>query len=258
MTAAWTPEGRQAGRVCVVTGAARGLGLAMAERLRAEGGIVAHWDLDGGQLDTVAGAPGFTGLIDTVDVSDSAQVDAAMARVRRELGPVHVLINNAGIAEPCDPWDVTDESWHRMMSINSDGAFWCIRAALPDMRAARSGKIISISSIAALHGRPTTHPAYATSKASLIGMTVSLAHNLAPFGICVNAICPSFIASEIHRSYPPDQLAQFSADIRLRPPGRGDERGRPADIAATAAFLASPDADFITGQYIEVNGGARP
>ncbi|MTD17100.1 SDR family oxidoreductase [Nakamurella sp. YIM 132087] len=259
MTApAVVPLRRLQGEVALVTGAARGLGRAIAERLHAEGALVAYWDVDGDRLAELSAGDGFEGLVDTVDITDSTAVTAGVARIRDQLGPVGVLVNNAGISAPCDPQDVTDESWRTMMAVNTDAAFWCVRACLPGMRAARRGKIVNISSIAALHGRPATHPAYATSKAALIGMTATLSHNLGPDGITVNAVCPGIIRTEIHESYTDEQLAVFFSDIPLVPAGRAGERGLPRDIAAAVAFLASPDADYITGQYLEVNGGARP
>lgn len=230
------------GRVAVVTGGARGLGRAIAERFTAEGAAVAVWDVS---------------VPEPVDVSDPVAVEKAAAAVRERLGPVDILVNNAGVAEPCPPWEVTDESWSRIMRINVDGAFWCIRAVLPDMRAAGRGKIVNIASIAALNGRPTTHPAYATSKAGLLGLTASLSHNLGADGICVDAICPGVIPTEIHESYTDEEIAAFTADIPLHPAGRGGPRGVPEDVAGAALYLAGPDSDYVTGVFLNVNGGAR-
>jgi NAD(P)-dependent dehydrogenase (short-subunit alcohol dehydrogenase family) len=228
------------GRVAVVTGGSRGLGRAIVDRFTAEGARVAVWDLS---------AP------EPVDITDSGAVEKAAARVRETLGPIDILVNNAGIAEPCPPWEVTDESWSRITGVNLDGAFWCVRACLPDMRAAGRGKIVNVASIAALHGRPSTHPAYAASKAGLLGLTASLSHNLGADGICVNAICPGVIPTEIHESFTEAELAAFTADIPLRPLGR--KRGVPEDVAGAALFLAGPDSDYVTGAFLNVNGGAR-
>ncbi|MBW0103460.1 SDR family NAD(P)-dependent oxidoreductase [Pseudonocardia sp. KRD291] len=236
------------GRVAVVTGGARGLGRAIAERFTAEGAAVAVWDL--GEADGVA-------LADQVDVSDPAAVEEAATRVRERLGPVAILVNNTGVAEACPPWEVTDSSWQRIMRTNVDGAFWCARACLPDMRAAGHGKIVNVASIAALHGRPSTHPAYAASKAGLLGLTASLSHNLGVDGICVNAICPGFIRTEIHDSFTDAQMESFTADIPLRPHGRGGAGGLPGDVAGAALYLAGPDSDYVTGVFLNVNGGAR-
>ncbi|MFR9806085.1 SDR family NAD(P)-dependent oxidoreductase [Pseudonocardia sp. RS010] len=233
------------GRVAVVTGGARGLGRAIVERFTAEGARVAAWDLSAEVEE------------DRVDVSDPVAVEKAAAGVRERLGPVDILVNNAGVAEPCPPWEVTDESWSRIMRINVDGAFWCIRACLPDMRAAGRGKIVNVASIAALNGRPSTHPAYAASKAGLLGLTATLSFTLGADGICVNAICPGLIPTEIHESFTAEQLAVFTADVPLRPHGRAGARGVPADVAGAALYLAGPDSDYVSGVFLNVNGGAR-
>lgn len=147
--------GRLDGRVAVVTGGARGLGRAIAARFAADGAAVALWDADGPRAARTAaeldGPARVVGL--AVDVADSAAVERAAAATREALGPIDTLVNNAGVAEAAAPWEVTDERWNRIMRINADGAFWCVRACLPDMRAARYGKIINLGSIAAEQGR---------------------------------------------------------------------------------------------------------
>ena len=191
-----------------------------------------------------------------VDVADSASVVAAADRTRAALGPVTVLVNNAGISEGADPWDVTDDDWHRMLAINADGTFWCIRAVLGDMRAARYGKIVNIGSLAAQQGRPATDPAYPASKGAVLGLTVSLAHNLGADGICVNAINPGFIRTEIHDAFSDEQVASLAADVPLHRDGV-QGKGLPIDIANAALFLLSTESDYITGEFLSVNGGSR-
>jgi NAD(P)-dependent dehydrogenase (short-subunit alcohol dehydrogenase family) len=251
--------GRLEGRVAVVTGGARGLGRAIAERFAAEGARVAVWDRDHERASAVVEALGRTaGAVAVgVDVADSTGVDAAAERTRVALGPVDTLVNNAGVAEALPPWEVTDERWRRTMSINADGAFWCIRACLPDMRARGYGKVINMASIAAEQGRPATSPAYAASKGALLGLTAALSHQLGGDGICVNAISPGFIRTEIHEAFTPAQLARYEADIPLRRGGRPGAHGRVEDVAGTALYLASADGDYVTGQVIGVNGGTR-
>lgn len=246
------------GRVAVVTGGARGLGRAIAQRFVDEGARVALWDLDGDVAERTAaelGGPDRARAF-AVDVADSAAVDATAAATRA-WGRIDTLVNNAGLAEAMDPWDVTDERWNRILRTNASGAFWCIRACLPDMRARRYGKIINLGSIAAEQGRPSTTPAYAASKGALLGLTVALSHQLGAFGICVNAINPGFIPTEIHRGFSAEQLARYASDIPLRRGGMPGEHGRVEDVAGTALYLASADADYVTGQFIGVNGGTR-
>lgn len=246
------------GRVAVVTGGARGLGRAIAQRFVDEGARVALWDLDGDGAERTAGRLGGPDRARAfaVDVADSAAVDR-VAAATRAWGPIDTLVNNAGLAEAMDPWDVTDEHWNRIVQTNASGAFWCIRACLPDMRERRYGKIINLGSIAAEQGRPSTTPAYAASKGALLGLTVALSHQLGAFGICVNAINPGFIPTEIHRSFSAEQLARYASDIPLQRAGVPGEHGRVEDVAGTALYLASADADYVTGQFIGVNGGTR-
>ncbi|QEC48088.1 glucose 1-dehydrogenase [Baekduia soli] len=251
--------GRLDERVAVVTGAAGGFGSAIARRLHAEGARVALWDIR--EDDAVALGQGIAGDGTTlgvgVDIGDSAAVDAAAARTREALGPIDILVNNAGVVNSAPPWEVTDADWDWHFRVNSTGAYYCIRACLPDMRERRYGKIVNIGSVAAQQGRPTTSPAYAASKGAILGMTVSLARNLGADGICVNAVNPGFIKTVIHDQFSAEQLAPLMADIPLDRRGEPGAKGIPEDIAAAVAFLASPDSDFITGEYLSVNGGSR-
>jgi NAD(P)-dependent dehydrogenase (short-subunit alcohol dehydrogenase family) len=252
--------GRLEGRVAIVTGAAGGFGRAIARRLHAEGSRVALWDVDGDRLGAAAeGLQARAGevLMVTVDVGSSAAVDAAAATTREALGPIDILVNNAGVVDAAAPWEVTDERWERILAINASGTFWCVRAVLPDMRRRRYGKIINIGSLAAQQGRPTTNPAYAASKGAVLGLTVSLARHLGGLGICVNAINPGFIRTDIHDQFTDDAIAELAADIPLHRHGRHGEHGTPDDIAGAVAYLASPDSDFVTGEYLSVNGGSR-
>jgi 2-hydroxycyclohexanecarboxyl-CoA dehydrogenase len=248
------------GLVAVVTGAAGGFGRATAARLLREGARVALWDIDeervvaaARDLDPDAAAALAVG----VDVGDSAAVDGAAQRTREALGPIGALVNNAGVVDAARPWEVSDASWERHFRVNAHGAFYCVRACLPDMRERRYGKIVNIGSLAAQQGRPTTNPAYPASKGAVLGLTVSLARHLGEFGICVNAINPGFIKTEIHDQFTEAELAPLTADIPLHRRGERGAHGRPEDIAAAAFFLLSPDSDFITGEYLSVNGGTR-
>lgn len=248
------------GAVAVVTGAAGGFGRATARRLHEEGARVALWDIDAEGLRAAGAlleADGGSVLPLPVDVGDSAAVDDAAARTRAELGPIEILVNNAGVVDAARPWEVSDESWERHFRVNATGTFYCVRACLPDMRERRRGKIVNIGSLAAQQGRPTTNPSYAASKGAVLGLTVSLARHLGEYGICVNAINPGFIRTEIHDQFSDEQIAPLTADIPLHRGGERGEHGRPEDIAAAVAFLASPDSDFISGEYMSVNGATR-
>lgn len=251
-------EGRMAGRVAVVTGGAGGLGRASAERILEEGGAVALWDLDGERVERVAAELAALGPTQglAVDVGDSAAVEAAAAATRERLGPIDALVNNAGYVVGTPPWEVSDEEWARHFRVNADGAFWCVRACLPDMRERRYGKIVNIGSQAAQQGRPTTSPAYASSKGAILGLTVSLARNLGEYGICVNAVNPGFIRTEIHDQFSDEQIAELTADIPLHRDGvKG--RGLPLDIANAVLFLLSSESDYVSGAFLGVNGASR-
>jgi NAD(P)-dependent dehydrogenase (short-subunit alcohol dehydrogenase family) len=248
------------GLVAVVTGAAGGFGKATARRLLREGARVALWDIDSERVRAAAqelDADGSASLAIAVDVGDSSAVDRAAEQTRAALGPIGALVNNAGVVDAALPWDVSDDSWERHFRVNADGAFYCVRACLPDMRERRYGKIVNIGSLAAQQGRPTTNPAYPASKGAVLGLTVSLARHLGELGICVNAINPGFIRTEIHDQFTPEELAPLTADIPLHRRGERGAHGRPEDIAAAVLFLVSPDSDFITGEYLSVNGGTR-
>ncbi len=244
----------------MVTGAAGGFGRATARRLHEEDASVALWDIDAERVHAFAAElePGGQSVLAlAVDVGDSAAVDEAAARTRAELGPIEILVNNAGVVDAARPWEVSDESWERHFRVNAAGTFYCIRACLPDMRERRYGKIVNIGSLAAQQGRPTTNPSYAASKGAVLGLTVSLARHLGEYGISVNAINPGFIRTDIHDQFSDEQLAPLTADIPLHRRGERGEHGRPEDIAAAVAFLVSPDSDFVSGEYLSVNGATR-
>jgi NAD(P)-dependent dehydrogenase (short-subunit alcohol dehydrogenase family) len=247
-----------AGRVAVVTGAARGFGRATAARLLEEGAAVALWDREADGVEAAAAelaALGPTFAVG-VDVGDRAAVEDAAARSRAALGPIDGLVNNAGIASSALPWEAEEESWRRHFRVNADGTWWCIQALLPGMRERGYGKIVNIGSLSAQQGRPATDPAYPASKGAVLGLTVSLAHNLGADGICVNAINPGFIRTEIHDAFSAEQLRTLAADVPLH---RGGVKGAglPIDIANAALFLLSSESDYITGEFLSVNGGSR-
>jgi 2-hydroxycyclohexanecarboxyl-CoA dehydrogenase len=242
-------------RVAVVTGAASGMGLGIAGRLAAAGNRVALLDLDGDAATAAAddlargGAPAIAAK---VDVTDRDAVDEVYARVRAELGPVEIVVTSAGFDEFQPFTDITVDAWERMLAVNLTGTFHCIQAAIPDMLAAKWGRIVTISSSSAQSG--TARMAhYVASKGGVIGLTKALAVEYAPHGITVNTIPPGFIDTPMaRRAEARGDLPSIDA-VAARTPVR--RAGTPDDIAAACAFLCSDDAGYITGQAINVNGG---
>jgi beta-ketoacyl ACP reductase len=224
------------GRVAIVTGAARGIGKAIAETLAANGAKVAALDLEAPEH------PGILGV--ACDVSDESAVDSAFTRVEQELGGVAVLVLNAGIF-PIVPFEETSrELWDRTLSINLTGAFLCARRALPGMREQRYGRIVAIGSSAGKTGGAKSVAAYAASKAGIMVMAKSIASEYAGFGITANALAPTLIDTE---------MIADARDLMDRiPVGRF---GRPEEVAALVCFLTSEHAGYITGEVTDINGG---
>ncbi|MGC9542124.1 SDR family NAD(P)-dependent oxidoreductase [Streptomyces sp. UG1] len=243
MSGTQSAGGAESVRTAVVTGGASGIGRAIARRLAADGLRVAVLDL----------APGEDGHALTADVADRAQVDKAMDAVRERLGPIHVLVNAAGKDGFTRFADLSFADWQRVVDINLTGVFHCVQSALPDMVAARWGRIVNISSSSTHSGQPfMAH--YVAAKSAVNGLTKSLALELGPKGITVNAIPPGFIDTPMLRTAEQNQrLGGTIEDHIARTPVR--RVGRPEDIAATCSFLISEEAGYITGQIIGVNGG---
>ena len=243
-------------RPAIVTGAGSGIGRAIAERLAEDGHAVAVLDLDEAAAETVAGElreKGHEAVAFGVDVSDRLQVNGAVQRVREALGPVLVLVNNAGLSGFTPFLKITDDLWDRIMAVNLSGPFYCTQAVLPDMIDAGWGRIVNISSSSAQGGQQyMVH--YVSSKAGLIGFTKALALEFGPKGITVNTIPPGFIDTPMLRASEEQGLLGTSVDrIAEATPVR--RAGRPGDIAAACAFLVSDEAGYVTGQVIGVNGG---
>jgi NAD(P)-dependent dehydrogenase (short-subunit alcohol dehydrogenase family) len=242
-------------RVAVVTGAASGMGLAVSKRFARLGHHVAVLDLNGPAADQVAEeirADGGRAVAAQVDVADRASVEDAIAKTRVELGPVAILVTSAGLDEFRDFTDITVDLWDRMIAVNLTGTFHCIQAAVPDMLAARWGRIVTISSSSAQSGaKRMAH--YVASKGGVIGLTKALALELAPHGVTVNTIPPGVIETPMmHRAEAKGDLPPISAVVARAPVGRA---GTPDDIAAACAYLCSDDAGYVTGQALNVNGG---
>jgi 3-oxoacyl-[acyl-carrier protein] reductase len=262
------------GRVAAVTGGAAGIGEAICRRLASDGARVAVLDLNLGRAEQTVAAIGGGGLAIEIDVSDSAAVDAAVALVETELGPLEIFVNNAGasgtdhlarvnervaaqkaeaaagrIETPLDALvRLTDSEWRRLLAIHLDGTFYGTRAAARAMVAHGAGAIVNMASICGIDGC-TGHPHYSAAKAGIIGFTRAVAKELILQGVRVNAVAPGFIDTATLRG----DLDDKRSDIALgTPAGR---LGRPEEVAATVAFLVSPDASYFVGATLSPNGG---
>jgi NAD(P)-dependent dehydrogenase (short-subunit alcohol dehydrogenase family) len=243
------------GRVGLVTGGGSGIGRAVALRLARAGADVAVLDLNAGGAEGVAAevrSAGCRAVAVPVDVSVAASVAAAVERVAAELGRIEVCVNSAGIADFTAFTDLDEARFDRMIAVHLKGTYLVCRAVVPAMIAARSGRIVNISSAAGLNGGGPGLAHYAAAKAGIIGLTKSLALELGPYGITVNAIAPGLIDTPLIRQAgaPADLYDAIVARIPVR------RIGRPEDIAAACAYLASEEAAFCTGQVLSPNGGA--
>jgi 3-oxoacyl-[acyl-carrier protein] reductase len=246
-------------KTAIVTGAARGIGAATALRLARDGFAVAVLDLDEGSCAGTVGAieeNGGRALAVGVDVSNSAQVTEAVARVAAELGAPSVLVNNAGITRDNLLFKMTEDDWDSVMAVHLRGAFLMSRAAQAHMTPAGWGRIVNLSSNSALGNRGQAN--YSAAKAGLQGFTKTLAIELGPFGVTVNAIAPGFIATEMTAKTAERMgisFEDFKAGAAKQIPVR--RVGAPEDVAATVSYFASEDAGFVSGQVLYVAGGPQ-
>jgi 3-oxoacyl-[acyl-carrier protein] reductase len=232
---------RFAGRVALVTGGSSGIGAATARRLLGEGARVASVDLGG---EAPEGA-----LELTADVSDSAQVEAAVARATEELGGVDVLVCAAGITgESLSTVDVTDQEWRRVMAIDADGVFFCNRAVLPGMVERGYGRIVNVASIAGKEGNPMA-AAYSSAKAAVIAMTKAIGKDVARTGVLVNCIAPAVIETPMLGGMSQEHVTYMVDRIPMGRMGMVDE------VAALACWLASDECSFSTGATYDISGG---
>ena len=223
------------GKTALVTGAARGIGLAIARRFVSEGARVALLDVDAPAL--------------AADVTRAADVDSAVTRLMERWGRLDILVNNAGITGRSFPiWELSEEDWRRVIDVDLTSVFLCCRAAVKAMLPRGSGRIVNIASIAGKEGNPTLVP-YSTAKAGVIGLTKALAKEVAGRGILVNAVAPAVIETEILK-----QMEKSTVDLLISkiPMGRV---GRPEEVAALVAWLASDECSFSTGAVYDLSGG---
>ncbi|MDH6625835.1 3-oxoacyl-[acyl-carrier protein] reductase [Streptomyces sp. LBL] len=242
---------RYQGRVVAITGAAQGLGLAMATRFAAEGAVVALADVNEQALTDATGtltdAHDTKHRTDVVDVTDSAQVNTWINGITADLGRLDVLVNNAGIIRDNRVEDITDDDWHAVIDVSLTGGFHCARAAFGPMKRQGYGRIVSFSSMSWRGNFGQTN--YVAAKAGIVGMTRTLALEGARHGITANAIAPGLIETPMLASMNGPARDKLTNKIPMR------HTGRPEDIAEAAAFLASEAAGYITGIVLDVDGG---
>lgn len=239
-------------KTVLITGGSRGIGAACARAFAKSGYRVAvNYAQNEAAADALAAelaGLGAAALAVRADVADAAAVAGMFRTVEEKLGPVSVLVNNAGIAQQKMFCDITDEEWRRMLGVHLDGAFYCCRAALPGMIRRRWGRIINISSMwGQVGGSCEVH--YSAAKAGIIGLTKALAQEEGPSGITVNCIAPGVIETDMMAGFSADDKAALADETPLCRLGRAEE------VADTALFLAGENAGFITGQVLGVNGG---
>jgi NAD(P)-dependent dehydrogenase (short-subunit alcohol dehydrogenase family) len=239
-------------KVCLITGAARGLGEAIARRFRDAGAALMLCDLNGEAAAKLAGSLDPSGrgvLAQRVDVTAEGEVQAAVARAVEHFGRIDVLVNCAGIIKHGPIEQMSLEDFESVLRVNLTGTFLFCRAVVPVMKKQGRGKIVNIASLGGRTGRPGVGVNYAASKAGVIGLSQTLAREAGPAGIYVNAIAPGPILTELTRQVGPEVFAKWNA-------GRAVSKdGLPEDVAAAAFFLASDQSDWITGATLDINGG---
>lgn len=251
--------GRLEGRVALVTGAGRGIGLATAERFAREGARVCLTDVDGEVVSAAA-----AGLVDEgtdafgakLDVTSRTEVEDAVGKTVERYGRLDILVNNAGITRDNLLFRMSDDDWRSVLNVHLIGAFFCARAAQEPMVENGYGRIINLSSTAALGNRGQAN--YSAAKAGLQGFTKTLAMELGRYGITVNAVAPGFVETEMTRETAARMGVSFedmtAAAVRDIPVGR---TGKPEDIASTILFFASEESSFVSGQVLYAAGGPR-
>ena len=237
------------GRTALVTGAGRGIGLAISERLLADGARVVMLDRDAPAVEGAAKRLGDNARAIVADVTRTADVDGAVQAAHDWHGRLDVVVNNAGITGRSFPtWELTDADWQQVIAVDLTSVFLVCRAAVRLMRPRQSGRIVNIASIAGKEGNPTLVP-YSTAKAGVIGLTKALAKEVATQGILVNAVAPAVIGTELLQQMERSTVDMLVAKI---PMGRV---GKPEEVAALVAWLSSDECSFSTGAVYDLSGG---
>jgi 2-dehydro-3-deoxy-L-rhamnonate dehydrogenase (NAD+) len=236
-------------QTALVTGAATGIGEAIARRLAAAGASVAIGDINVKGAQDVASSIGTSAFPVHIDITQAGSVRAAVDETLGRTKRLDILINNAGIGGRAAPlWEQTEEDWRQIIDVNITGVFHCCRAVIQHMRGRKYGRIVNIASIAGKEGNPNM-TGYSATKAAVIGFTKSLAKEVATEGICVNAVAPAVVHTKILDQLTPQQVDYMTQRIPMR------RTGKPEEIAAVVHFLASPDCSFVTGQCYDASGG---
>jgi NAD(P)-dependent dehydrogenase (short-subunit alcohol dehydrogenase family) len=246
-------------KIAVITGAAEGIGRAIAARFVCEGASVAVADIQKEKAESAAAELGRAARAFPVDVGSRDSVFAMMDQVENTFGPIDILVNNAGVSDIVPFLELEETVWDRHIQVNLKGAYLCCQAVLRKMAPRRRGKIINLSSASGKQGN-SQYEAYCSSKFGVIGLTQSLAVEFAPYKITINAICPGFVMTSLWDRMLPRYAAKKNIPLEKVkeyilgkiPLGRFCQ---PEDVAGVAAFLASDDADYITGEAINVSGG---
>jgi len=236
------------GQIAIVTGGAQGIGEAIARRLTSAGARVAIFDLNEPEAKSVAGSLGGVGV--KCDISSAASVENAVREVRRQLGPIDIVVNNAGITgKTAALWELDERDLDQVYAVNLKGVFLMCRAVISEMLERRYGRIVNVASIAGKEGNPTLVP-YSSTKAAVIALTKALAKEVAAKGdITVNSISPAVVFTKIHDTIPKATIDYMVSRI---PMGR---TGKVEEVAALVHYLVSREASFTTGQCYDISGG---
>jgi len=237
------------GQTAIVTGAANGIGEVISRRLANAGARVAIADIDDQAAAEAAERIGKHAFPIHLDITDANSVRQAIETLLARTQSLEIVVNNAGLAGKAAPvWEQTDDDWNRALAINVTGPFFMCRAVMPHMRSRRYGRVVNIASIAGKEGNPNM-AAYSASKAAIIGLTKSVAKEVATEGICVNAVSPAVIRTKMLDQLTPAQVSYMIERIPMK------RTGQPEEVAAVVHFLSSRDCSFVTGQCYDVSGG---